>query len=205
MSQLVADVTAPTTPQTPPSIPDLWVLSIVKAGNAPDIPSLYAAMGVPAERAVVVSEYPLHFHRRTAENMVVLGGYRDSQLWNAGLDHIRAQQPQGALWDVLLLDPRAPMPMRAVNSLRNHMRTLDVWMAEPDLFEVIGHRAYQTFFEIEPDQVHPQVAVVAGEMNVRFDRRFYDGADAWADYCRRTRCAGGSVLVSNESLHEPVL
>lgn len=200
MTQLVADPVAPTIP----ALPDLWVLSIVKAGYAPDILTIYRSMRVPAERAVVVSEYPLYLNRQVAANPVVLGGYRDAHLWNAGLDHIRTKQHKGSVWDVLLLDPSAPMPLRAVDSLRHHMRTLDVWMAEPDLFEVIGHRAYQTFFEVEGDQAHPQVAVVAGEMDVRFDRRFFDGADAWADYCRRTSCSGGSVLVSNESLREPV-
>jgi len=192
---------APTPPATT-ELPELWVLSIAKAGKFADIPSAYSAMRVPAERAVVVSEYPLHFHRRTAANPVILGAYRDAMLWNAGLDHIAHQQPAGALWDVLLLDPTAPVPLSVAHSLRCHMRTLDVWMAEPDLFHLIGDRAHQTFFGTEPDQAHPNVVVVAGEMNVRFDPRFYDGADAWAEYCRRTRYCGGSVLVSAESLKE---
>jgi hypothetical protein len=194
---------APTVPATT-GLPELWILSIVKSGKFVDVPSAYSAMRVPAERAVVVSEYPLHFHRRTAENPVILGAYRDSMLWNAGLDHIAAQQPADAIWDVLLLDPTAPLPLRHADSLRHHMRTLDVWMAEPDLFDVIGPRAHQTFFGNEPDQAHPSAVVVSGEMKVRFDPRVYDGADAWADYCRRTRYVGGSVLVSTTALREHV-
>ena len=188
--------------EAPDTLPELWTLTILRSGSSPDISSAIAASGVPSERAVFVTDQTLSYVKAPALHVTVHSSDRDATLWNAGLNFIKRQQPVGALWDVLLFDPARPLPVRYANSLRHHMRTLDVWMAEPDLFDSIGSRAYKTFWEADHDQVYPQVAVVSGEAGVLFDRRFFDGADAWADYCRRTRYIGGSVVVSPASMAE---
>ena len=176
------------------SVPDLWVLSIARSGNVPDIPTVYKAMGVNPRRAVVISDTPLRLGG-VAHNRVVVGADRDAQLWNAGLSYIR-QREGGDLWDVLLVDPAAPLSIPHANYLREHMRVLDTWMAEPDVFGTIGSRPYHVVHDVRPTDVHPQAVVVCGEMGLLFDTRYYDPYDSWAEYCRRTRACGGSVLVS---------
>ena len=198
---MATEALAPTE-DTSQDIPKLWVLSIVRSGKAPDITSAFRAMGFPAERSVVISEFHLHVPSIVAQNKIVTGADRDADLWNAGLEYIACQHGPGDLWDVLLIDPESPMTLAHANSLRRHMRMLDVWMAEPDIFGITAPRPYQIFRTACRDELHPQAAVISGEMRIKFDRRYYDASDSWVDFCRRNRAIGGSVLVSEQAMTE---
>lgn len=186
-------------------VPELWVLCLAKANLTIDITEVLGYLSMPKERVVLVSDQRMYYVNHWAQYMLVGHEQSGAELWNLGLQRIRSLHRPGDLWDVLLLDPNTPLSQLSANSLRYHMRTTDVWMAEPDVFGEIQGRNYQTTFAASLTDVYPTSVVVAGENAVRFDQRVYDDADAWVDYCQRTRTRGGSVRVSSRGLRENVL
>ena len=175
-------------------LPDLWILVVSR--DPAEVEELLNRDDFPTERIVFVTNYPVWLPGRLWQvtHIHVPGARTDAALLNRGLRAIRDLQDPGSLWDVAL-GQTDKLSVESLDSLRSHMRFVDVAMAEADSPTHLGDCSY--LIDVRDAAWAPSDAVViAGELALRFDESFRFDCDAWIDFGRRTRALGGFVRVA---------
>lgn len=179
---------------------ELWVVA-ADTGNdpnaIPDISLVVDYAEVPADHFVFASTYMLEIPRQPVRHIHMPDARGEAELWNAALNHIYTQSG-GDPFDVAILFPNFALSRFSIDSLRSHMRTLDVVMGEPDVANSLDGKSYA--IREAPDFGDPFIpaVVVAGEQGFLFDSRYRDGISSWFEFCIRARAIGRSVLVAPE-------
>lgn len=191
--------------------PDLWVLTCAPGSRVAEALDLFESLGTPQDRRVLITTLP--------DPVKVFPGnlfrYPDTDIniskwWTIGLEWISSHYAaEDDIWDVLLIETDARMTPEDVDTIRDHMRTLDCVMAGADWRNVLGTKAYHVRrdnLSWIPDPDHgdagrlPGIALmVAGETGIRHDTNFrWWLADD--DFEWQHRVGGGTVLVGGTTV-----
>ncbi len=186
------------------SKPDLWVLTTAPGHRAAEALDLFTSLGTPPERRVVTTNPPDPI--TTFDGHLIVWpeiGVNISNWWTIGLDFIAGHYQEDEIWDVLLIETDARMTPEDVDTVRDHMRTLDVVMAGADWQNVLQGKPYHVRrdnSQWNPVGRMPGIgAVVAGEAGIRHDPEFrWWYADD--DFEWQHRVNGGTVLVGGTTV-----
>lgn len=191
--------------------PDLWVLTCAPGSRVAEALDLFESLGTPLDKRVLITTMP--------DPVKVFPGnlfkYPDTDIniskwWTIGLEWVASHYvAEDDIWDVLLIETDARMTPEDVDTIRDHMRTLDCVMAGADWRHVLGSQPYKVRRDNSawvPDPANsdagriPGIAsVIAGEVGIRHDTNFrWWLADD--DYEWQHRAAGGTVLVNNTTV-----
>ena len=166
---------------------------------------MFESLGVPEHRRVLITTEPdpitvfpgtvLKYHG-TDINI--------SKWWTIGLEFIDSFYPsEHDIWDVLLIETDARMSVQDVETVREHMRTLDCVQAGADWLNVLQGKPYYVRRDNSawiPEGRMPGIAsVIAGEAGIRHDPEFrWWLADD--DFEWQHRVGGGTVLVGGTTV-----
>lgn len=194
--------------------PDLWVLTCAPGSRVGEALELFESLEVPLHRRVLVTTMPDPIHVFPGALLLYPGtDINIGKWWTIGLEFISSHYPaEDDIWDVLVIETDARMTVSDVDTVRDHMRTLDCVMAGADWRHVLGDRPYHVRRDNDswvPDPEHadagriPGIAsVIAGETGIRHDTEFrWWLADD--DFEWQHRIHGGTILVGGtEVRHE---
>lgn len=171
---------------------------------------MFESLNVPEHRRVLITTEPDPI-RVFPGTLLKYGGtdINISKWWDIGLEFISGHYPaEDDIWDVLLIETDARMTVEDVETVREHMRTLDCVQAGADWLGVLNgsNQAYHVRRDNSawvPEGRMPGIAViVAGEAGIRHDPEFrWWLADD--DFEWQHRVGGGTVLVKGTTVrHE---
>lgn len=178
--------------------PELWVVCPATPGRFGEAKNLADDLGVDPSHVILSTGEDAGGYEFEGLHLVSVGTPRESVLINEALNviHWYMGELKNNLWDVLVIDPELRLHRSQIDSLRDTMRSLDAWTADPGDEALLPDRAHQRFAEADEPTADEHAMMLSGEMGQRFDPHIIDSDVAWADFRRRNRVCGGSVLVN---------